>query len=55
MSASFNISVSLEVFKKLTAMLEEGQSHDDVIRELLRLLSQNGQGVLASDDVEDMD
>ena len=37
MSVSFNISVSLEVFKKLTAMLEEGQSHDDVIRELLSL------------------
>lgn len=37
MSVSFSISVSLEVYKQLTARLEEGQSHDDVIRELLSL------------------
>ena len=37
MSVTFNISVSLEVYKQLTARLEEGQSHDDVIRDLLSL------------------
>lgn len=37
MSVSFNISISLEVYKQLTARLEEGQSHDDVIRDLLNL------------------
>jgi hypothetical protein len=35
MSVSFNIPVSLEVYKQLTARLEEGQTHDDVIRHLL--------------------
>jgi hypothetical protein len=35
MSVAFNISVSLEVYKQLTARLEEGQTHDDVIRHLL--------------------
>ena len=37
MSVQFNISVSLEVYKQLTARLEEGQAHDDVIRDLLGL------------------
>lgn len=37
MSSSFDIRVSLEVFKQLTLRLEEGQTHDDVIRELLNM------------------
>lgn len=37
MSVSFNIPVSLAVFKALTSKLEEGQTHDDVLRELLKL------------------
>lgn len=37
MSVSFNISVSLPVYKELTRRLEEGLSHDDVIRDLLAL------------------
>jgi hypothetical protein len=37
MPVSFNIQVSLAVFKALTSRLEEGQTHDDVIRELLEL------------------
>jgi hypothetical protein len=35
MSITFNVPVSLAVFKALTARLEEGQTHDDVLRELL--------------------
>jgi hypothetical protein len=35
MSVEFSIKVSLPVFKQLTARLEEGQCHDDVIRDLL--------------------
>jgi len=35
--APFNIQVSLDVFKELTARLQEGQTHDDVVRELLEL------------------
>ena len=37
MSITFSIQVSLEVYKQLTARLEEGQTHDDVIRDLLGL------------------
>ena len=37
MTVTFNIPVSLTVFKALTARLEEGQTHDDVLRELLQL------------------
>ena len=37
MVIKFDIQVSLEVYKQLTARLEEGQTHDDVIRELLNL------------------
>ena len=37
MSEKFNILVSVDVFKALTAKLEEGRNHDDVIRELLEL------------------
>jgi hypothetical protein len=37
MPVTFNIPVGLAVFKALTAMLEEGQTHDDVLRELLQL------------------
>lgn len=37
MSITFNIPVTLPVFKALTAMLEEGQTHDDVLRDLLKL------------------
>ncbi|MCP2018974.1 MAG: hypothetical protein OSA41_14770 [Erythrobacter sp.] len=37
MSTKFNIDVSLDVFKLLTSRLEEGQTHDDVIRDLLEL------------------
>ena len=37
MSVTFNIPVTLEVYKLLTSRLEEGQTHDDVIRELLNL------------------
>jgi hypothetical protein len=35
MSAKFNVEVTLPVFKSLTARLEEGQTHDDVLRDLL--------------------
>jgi hypothetical protein len=35
---SYSLSVSLDVYKALTARLEhDGQTHDDVIRELLQL------------------
>ena len=37
MGDEFSILVSLEVFKALTARLEQGQTHDDVIRDLLGL------------------
>ena len=37
MAITFNIPVSLTVFKALTARLEEGQTHDDILRELLQL------------------
>jgi hypothetical protein len=37
MSVTFSIQVSLQVFKALTARLEEGLTHDDIIRDLLRL------------------
>lgn len=37
MSDDYAISVSLEVFKALTARLEQGKTHDDVIRHLLNL------------------
>ncbi len=37
MSVEFQIKVSMDVLKQLTARLEEGQSYDDVIRELLSL------------------
>jgi hypothetical protein len=37
MSVEFSIKVSLQVFKHLTSLLEEGQTHDDVIRDLLEV------------------
>ena len=37
MPVTFNIPVSLTVFKALTALLEEGQTHDDILRDLLQL------------------
>lgn len=37
MAVTFNIQVSLDVYKALTSRLEEGQTHDDIIRELLEL------------------
>ena len=37
MAVTFNIQVSLAVFKALTSRLEEGQTHDDIIRDLLEL------------------
>lgn len=37
MTVTFSIQVSLPVFKALTARLEEGLTHDDIIRDLLRL------------------
>lgn len=39
MSVLFEIKVTLPVFKALTARLEEGMSHDDVLRQLLNLES----------------
>ena len=39
MSALFEIKVTLPVFKTLTARLEEGMSHDDVLRQLLDIES----------------
>lgn len=35
MSVKFTIHVTLPVFKVLTARLDEGQTHDDVLRDLL--------------------
>jgi len=37
MSVKFQIDVSLPVFKAMTARLEEGQTHDDILRELLEI------------------
>jgi hypothetical protein len=37
MGLKFPINVSLAVFKALTARLHEGQTHDDVIRDLLEI------------------
>jgi hypothetical protein len=37
MSARFEIKVTLPVFKALTARLEDGMSHDDVLRQLLNI------------------
>lgn len=37
MSVRFPIHVTLPVFKALTARLEEGQTHDDVLRDLLEI------------------
>ena len=37
MGQNFTIEVSLSVFKALTARLGEGQTHDDVIRDLLEI------------------
>lgn len=37
MSTQYPIKVTLEVYKKLTSMMEEGQSYDDVIRDLLSM------------------
>ncbi len=37
MSVTFTVSVSLAVYKELTRRLEEGLTHDDVIREMLAL------------------
>lgn len=39
MAVTFNVPVGLAVFKALTARLEEGQTHDDVLRDLLQLES----------------
>ena len=37
MANEFSITVSMDVFKQLTARLEQGQTHDDVIRDLLAM------------------
>jgi len=37
MGVTFSIQVSLPVFKALTARLEEGLTHDDIIRDLLQI------------------
>jgi hypothetical protein len=37
MAVTFSINVTLPVFKALTAKLDEGQTHDDVLRELLAI------------------
>jgi hypothetical protein len=37
MSITFDIKVTLPVFKALTARLEEGMTHDDVLRDLLSI------------------
>jgi len=34
---TYKIDVSLPVYQALTALLEEGKTHDDVLREVLRL------------------
>jgi hypothetical protein len=52
MSVNFTVSVSLPVYKELTRRLEEGLTHDDVIRDLLALDSpvepENEMAVLTS-------
>ena len=37
MSLDYEIRVGLPVFKALTALLEDGQTHDDVLREILNI------------------
>lgn len=37
MSVTFDVKVTLPVFKALTARLEEGMTHDDVLRDLLSI------------------
>ena len=39
MSIAYRLDVSLAVFKELTARLEEGVTHDDLLRELLGMES----------------